>query len=266
MIELIRRSKELIDAGEVNVIIGYGNGSASRTRAIFVTNGEDCEKLIFDSRCVQNLAVYLTKPEIKKLGKPAIVAPIQVLRSIVQLTSENQIVEGQLVVLGVTAESQLVEFGSLAAIETFISTQRISIDTKYQEKLQLIKDMAAPDRLAFWAKELEPCFKCYACRAACPLCYCPQCTVEINKPQWIPVAAHTLGNLEWHVMRAMHMAGRCTDCDACYNACPLGIPINLLTKNVLQEVTANFGYYGPSLSKENSLSSFKPEDKESFIK
>jgi ferredoxin len=264
--QLINRAKELIESNAVKVIIGYGNGSGARISAIFVTNADDCEKLVFDSRCVRNLAVYLTKAEIKKLGKPAIVAPLQVLRSIVQLASENQITEDSIVVLGVTPESELIEFESLDAIETFISGQQIKIDEKYQETLQKIKNMPSSDRLAFWAKELEPCFKCYACRAACPLCYCPQCTVEINKPQWIPVAAHTLGNLEWHVMRAMHMAGRCTDCDACYNACPMGIPIHLLTKNVLQEVTDNFGSYGPSLNKDNSLSSFKPEDKESFIR
>jgi hypothetical protein len=35
---------------------------------------------------------------------------------------------------------------------------------------------------------------------------------------------------------------------------------------MLQDVAENFGSYGPSLDKENTLSSFKPDDKESFIK
>ena len=266
MNELIKKAAALLESKSVQVVIGYGKGTGNRTRAIFVSQAADCENLIFDSRCVQNLAVYLTKQEIKKLGKPAIVAPIPVLRSILQLAVENQVTENDLVILGITPESELVEFESFAAIETFLSTHRIEIEEKYKKTIETIKSMPVEERFAYWVKELEPCFKCYACRAACPLCYCTRCTVDDNQPQWISVASHPLGNLEWHIMRAMHLAGRCTDCEACYNACPMGIPIHLLTKSMLQDVADNFGNYGPSLDKENTLSSFKPDDKESFIR
>ena len=266
MKELIQKAASLLESNTVQVIIGYGKGSVDRTRAIFIIHAADCEQLIFDSRCIQNLAVYLTKAEIKKMGKPAIVAPIPVLRSILQLAAENQIVDGNVVVLGVSPESELIEFESLAAIETYLSTKQIAIEEKYRATIESIKVLPVSERFAFWVKELELCFKCYACRSACPLCYCTRCTVESNQPQWISVASHPLGNLEWHVMRAMHLAGRCTDCEACYNACPMGIPINLLTKSMLQDVSDNFGTYGPSLSKDNTLSSFKPDDKESFIR
>jgi ferredoxin len=266
MKELIQKAASLLESNTVQVVIGYGKGSADRTRAIFVTQPADCQQLIFDSRCVQNLAVYLTKAEIKKLGKPAIVASIPVLRSILQLAAENQLKDNDLVVLGITPESELVEFETLAAIETYLSTKQIAIEEKYRKAIETIKAMPVSERFAYWVKELEPCFKCYACRAACPLCYCTRCTVENNQPQWISVASHPLGNLEWHIMRAMHLAGRCTDCEACYNACPMGIPINLLTKSMLQDVSENFGTYGPSLNKDNTLSSFKPDDKESFIR
>jgi ferredoxin len=266
MNELIKKAATLLESNAVQVVIGYGKGSANRTRAIFITKVADCNDLIFDSHCIQNLAVYLTKQEIKTLGKPAIVAPIPVLRSILQLAVENQINENDLVILGVTPESEFVEFGTFAAIEAFLATHRIEIDEKYTETIRKIKNMPVAERFAYWVKELEPCFKCYACRSACPLCYCTRCTVENNQPQWVSVAAHPLGNLEWHIMRAMHLAGRCTDCEACYNACPMAIPIHLLTKSMLQDVADNFGSYGPSLDKENTLSSFKPDDKESFIR
>lgn len=266
MKDLIIKASELLESKAVQLVIGYGKGSADRTRAVFITESAACEQLIFDSRCVQNLAVYLTKAEIKKLGKPAIVAPVPVLRSILQLASENQLTETDLVILGVTPEITLIEFESFAAIETYLASHRIEIDEKYQKIIEGIKNMPVAERFAYWVKELEPCFKCYACRAACPLCYCTRCTVENNQPQWIKSASHPLGNLEWHVMRAMHHAGRCTDCDACYNACPMGIPIHLLTKSMFQDVTENFGTYGPSLNKDNTLSSFNPDDKESFIR
>jgi sulfhydrogenase subunit gamma (sulfur reductase) len=37
-------------------------------------------------------------------------------------------------------------------------------------------------------------------------------------------------------MRAVHLNGRCIDCDACFNACPLAIPLNLLTKRMIEDV------------------------------
>jgi len=141
MIELIKRAAELLGSESVKVVIGYGQGSAERTRAIFVTQAADCEKLVFNSHCIHNLAVYLTKPEIKKMGKPAIVAPVPVLRSILQLAAENQLVESDLVILGITPESQLIEFNTFAEIETFLSTHQIVIDEKYRKTIETIKSM-----------------------------------------------------------------------------------------------------------------------------
>ncbi len=266
MKELKQKAAALLESGAVQLVIGYGKGSDERTRAIFITHAGNCGQLLFDSRCVQNLAVYLTRQEIKKMGKPAIVAPVPVLRSIIQLASENQIKQDNLIVLGISPEKELIEFESFQSIESFLEEHKIELDEKYRKIIESIKSMPLPERFNYWMKELEPCFKCYACRAACPLCYCTRCTVENNRPQWIPVASHLLGNLEWHIMRAMHLAGRCTDCEACSNACPMNIPIHLLTKNMLQDTIEHFGTYGPKLNKPNILASFNPDDQESFIR
>ena len=182
MIELTQKAKSLLESNTVQVVIGYGKGSADKTRAVFLTNPEDCDQLIFDSRCVQNLAVYLTKPEIKKMGKPAIVAPIPVLRSIVQLAGENQLKDENLVVLGVSPEGKYVDFETLASIETYLSDKEIALAEKYRKTIDEIKAKPVAERFEYWVKELESCFKCYACRAACPLCYCTRCTVENNQP------------------------------------------------------------------------------------
>ena len=89
--------------------------------------------------------------------------------------------------------------------------------------------MSREERWAFWQKELSRCVKCYACRNSCPMCYCEHCTMDCNRPQWVPVASHALGNLEYHMVRAMHLAGRCVECGDCGRACPVGIPVHLLT-------------------------------------
>jgi heterodisulfide reductase subunit C len=266
MDELRKRAKELLGSNTVSVVIGYEEGTGNKTRALFAVKPEQTSKLIFDSRCVLNLATYVTKHEIKVKGKMAIAATLPVMRSIIQLASEFQVSDRNLLVLGITPESKLIEFKDLQEVETYIHQFEIKIDALYSEKLEKLKTMGQAERWKFWIDELAPCFKCYACRAACPMCYCHRCTVDFNQPQWIPVPSHELGNLEWHIMRAVHLMGRCIDCDACANACPLAIPINLLNKRLLEDAKTHFGIYQPSLKGEHQMSVFKPDDKENFIR
>jgi ferredoxin len=265
MDELIKRAKELIKSSEVKVVIGYEHGTANKTRALFVEKADDADRLIFDSRCVQNLAAYVTKKEVKAKGKMAVAATLPVMRSIIQLASEFQVNDNTLLVLGITPDSKLIEFNSLTEVESFVHQFEIDIDARNKEMLDKLEKMSREERWKFWIDELAPCFKCYACRAACPMCYCSRCTVDFNQPQWIPVPSHVLGNLEWHFMRAIHLTGRCIDCDACYNACPLSIPINLLTKKMLADAKEHFGSYQPALKGDHIMSTYKPDDKENFI-
>ena len=265
MDDLRKRAKELLEATAVKVVIGYENGTENKTRAIFVEKPEDADKLIFDSRCIMNLASYLTKHEVKNKGNMAVTATLPVMRAVIQLASEFQVNDSNLLVLGITPESKLIEFKDLAEVESFVHKYQIEIDAHNKEMLDKIEKMPASERWNFWIEELTPCFKCYACRAACPMCYCHRCTVDFNQPQWIPVPSHELGNLEWHIMRAIHLAGRCVDCDACYNACPLAIPLNLLTKRMLIDAKEHFGGYQPSIKADHLMSTYKPDDKENFI-
>jgi ferredoxin len=265
MDELRKRSKELLESGIVKVVIGFENGSAGKTRALFARNAKEADNFIFDSRCVMNLATYLTKAEVKGMGKMAIAATLPAMRAIIQLASEFQVSDEILLVLGITPEGKMIEFANLAEVEQFVHKSTIEIEAKYTEKLDKLNGMTPSERWNFWVDELSPCFKCYACRAACPMCYCHKCTVEFNQPQWIPVPAHDLGNIEWHMMRAIHLAGRCVDCDACYNACPLGIPLNLLTKRMLIDAKEHFEHYQPSIKADHLMSTYKPDDKDNFI-
>jgi ferredoxin len=81
------------------------------------------------------------------------------------------------------------------------------------------------------------------------------------------VPAHDLGNLEWNVMRAMHLAGRCVNCGDCSRACPVGIPLYLLNQKLINEVFASFNFRSGTAAKaENAMSTFKPNDAEDFIR
>lgn len=269
MDNMINRAKELLSSGTVDVVVGYGKGTVeNRTRAIFITKPEDTTKLIYNEHCKQNLAVYLTKNELfhhfKKFG---IVATKYTMRAILQIASEEQIKEENLVVLALDDKSAMTELNGFAAMEQFVTELDNEIGQKEKDIIAKIDAMTMAEKWEFWEQELSKCFKCYACRQACPMCYCNRCMVECNQPQWVHVPAHKLGNLEWHFMRAMHLAGRCVNCGDCARACPMEIPLNLLTYKLIEPIKNDFGAVaGLQAKMESVLSAYKIGDRESFIR
>jgi formate dehydrogenase (coenzyme F420) beta subunit len=266
MNNLVARAKELLNSNIVQVIIGYETGPTGLARPAFITDAEKAERLIYDERCVQNLAVYLTKHEVKKLGKAAIVAALPVMRSIMMLISEQQVIAENIVVLGISSEGNLLDIADIQVMQSFIEKSDLSNPAKYKDLLAELNKMNPEEKFAYWQKEFSKCIKCYACRQACPMCYCTRCTVEVNQPQWIPVQANSHGSMEWHILRAMHLAGRCISCGECGRACPVGIPCHLLTMHLTDQVYKYFKVYAGTSDKMSSvMSTYEPNDKESFI-
>ena len=241
MEELRSKAKVLLDAGAIKVVIGYGKGTGESRRPIFVTKPERAGDLVLDAACTQNLATYLTKHEVRALGRMAIVAIPSTLRAILQLAAERQIREENIVALTVI-DGSVRELATFAGIEEAVATIPDAISEADRQMIDKLTAMSVSERRAFWAEELGRCVKCYACRSSCPMCYCERCTMDCNRPQWIPVASHAIGNLEYHMVRAMHLAGRCVECHACDQACPMHIPLSLLNRKIAKEVKALFGY------------------------
>ncbi len=266
MDKLRQRAATLIADGTVAFVIGYEEGT-NKPRPIFCHTAEEAGKLIYNSQCIHNLAVYLTKKELLGTEKVAITATIPALRSILQLAVENQLNQEKLLVLTVTDKDELKEFANFAEIEAYIAGIQLKLDGKEQEIITKLEGMSREERWKFWTEEMSHCFKCYACRAACPLCYCTKCIVEVNRPQWINPWSAPLANMEWQINRAMHLAGRCTGCGACADACPVGIPIDLLTRKMMEDLGPEFGFVpGQPSHNGNPLSTWKADDKENFIK
>jgi ferredoxin len=224
-------------------------------------------KLVFNEQAIMNLAVYLSKHEVKKFGKIGIIASLPVMKTLVVLSVEHQIAEDQIVVIGVTKSGELIDFSTFAEIEAYINANPVEYSAEDKALLEKIEAMPMEERWSFWQEQFSKCFKCYACRSSCPMCYCTRCTVDNNQPQWIHVPSHEIGNFEWHLMRAMHLAGRCVSCNNCSNSCPENIPLNLLTMKTEEEIIKSFGFRaGHSLNELYALSDFKVEDKEQFIR
>lgn len=260
------RAKELLENNKVQVVIGYETGRTGVVRPAFVTDPGKTDRLIWNNDCVQNLAVYLTKPEVRKFGKMGIVAKLPVMRSIMVLISEQQVKNEDIVVIGISDDGSVLDIADTTVMQAYIEKSDLSNSPGYRQKLDEIIALKPEERFSWWEKELSKCIRCYACRQACPMCYCTRCAVEVNQPQWIPVKATSHGNMDWHILRAMHLAGRCVSCGECGRACPVGIPCHLLTMHLSARVFENFKVHAGTSDKMHSvMSTYEPNDKENFI-
>jgi formate dehydrogenase (coenzyme F420) beta subunit len=263
---LTQRARQLLEQGEVKAVLGYAKGTGDSRRPHFARLPEQVERLVLDAFCAQNLAVYATRHEVKHLGKVAIVARPPTQRALLQLMAERQLRDGEVLVLAVDGEG-FKEISSAAALEEHLALKAGALDPKDKARLQQLNAMSREERWAFWQKELSRCMKCYACRNSCPMCYCEHCTMDCNRPQWVPVASHSIGNLEYHMVRTMHLAGRCVQCGECGRACPVDIPVHLLTYCAEESVHELFGQQAGHRAKlDYALSTFRADDKESFIR
>ena len=262
---LINKVKQLLSDKAIDIFIGHGEGTGGRIRPIFVRTPEDAEQLIFNENCKQSWANYLLKPEVKAAGKIGMMATKHALRAMMQLASEFQIKDNEVLAL-YWDNNELKSSADFKEIEAYLASQNHDILPHEQEMIDKLNAMTTQERWDFWQKEYEKCIKCYACRSACPMCYCHHCAAEGNQPQWFPVASHQLGNMDWHLMRAMHLSGRCINCGACAKVCPMHIPLNLLTYNLITPIQQEFGAIaGMKHDATYALSTFKTEDKENFI-
>jgi len=130
-----------------------------------------------------------------------------------------------------------------------------------------IEGMASDKKWNFYTQMISDCIRCYACRNACPLCYCPTCFVDESRPQWVGKSIDPTDTMTFHVLRAYHCAGRCTDCGACERVCPVGIPVRQFTRKLNKDVFDLFKWEaGLSLDQRPPLDVYRPDDYNDFIR
>ena len=130
-----------------------------------------------------------------------------------------------------------------------------------------IEALSPPEKAAYFDKLLEPCIRCYACRNACPLCYCPTCFTDESRPQWVGKGQDPTDVSTFHFLRAYHCAGRCTDCGACERSCPVGINMRVFTKKLEKDCLELFDWEaGLDPDVRPPLDTYRPSDPDAFIK
>jgi ferredoxin/intracellular sulfur oxidation DsrE/DsrF family protein len=133
------------------------------------------------------------------------------------------------------------------------------------ERIRAWEEKPAAERLAYFRREMEKCIRCYACRQACPMCYCETCFVDVNSPRWLGTAPTFTDNAIWNTTRVYHLTGRCSECGACDRACPQGVDLMFLVGKMNREVRALYGSEaGLTVDDKPAFTTFRPDDPDFF--
>jgi len=295
-------AKKLFLDNKVDIIIGFEKiGAPDSARPFFARSAADTARLVWNDRCGANLATFLPKlfekPQRPKAGfqlpRIGIVVKGCDGRSITGLLKEKQAVRDHVVIIAMPctgmkkapkgrgpkgrgnrgkAAGELnracVECVSPTASDSDIvvsGESRKAAKADYA-RIKKFQSLSAQKRWESFTAEISKCIRCNACRQACPNCYCKICFADQKKPSWASPAARLSDTIVFHMGRMFHQAGRCVECDACVNACPMGIDLRLFTQKLAQDAQELFGCV-PGVTAEElpMLQSFKQDDTECFI-
>ena len=285
---LRKAASEVLTAGRAGVVIGYGTGTLrGQTAPVLITETVDCDTLEWGQGCRNNLSTYIPST-LENHERVAVVAKACDLGAISGLIREGQVRRDQLLVIGVQCPG--VVDGSKFATkclacsgdphpicdlvvtadgvrESCADPSAAALDTAdaRDEQIAHLESLPHDERWKYWQRQFSRCLRCYACRAACPLCYCSSCIAEKHRPQWVPTAIDNAGNSTWNIIRAVHLAGRCSGCDECARVCPADIRLDLINRKLALEVERQYGKIGLDPEEKSALVDFRLEDSEEFI-
>ena len=261
-----------------NCGINLANYLAKRTDRIGIV-AKGC-----DSR---NIAVHLSEFQIKReqlyiLGAPChgmidrrrITAELGAREPLFAEESDGQIrVSGKGFEVNLARKDYLQENCAICLHHNPVIYDELLGDLVQEQQVERYADVQQIEALPFEEKWrhfedlIAPCIRCYACRNACPVCYCPTCFVDESRPQWVGKTTDPTDTHTFHLLRAYHVAGRCTDCGACERACPVGIKMRQFTKKLEKDIKAMYGYeVGLDPEVRPPLDTYRPDDPQEFIK
>ena len=276
---LKKESKRLLEAGDVTVVLAYGKGfDESHPMPYAAKAVADVENIVFNEYCNYNMARYLVRyPQGTKI---AIAVKAADSRAVIVLIQEEKVKRENLVILGIPVQGmknpktgEIIDSKTTCGMYNPVLYDLLlgedvhgSKSASPYEVLMEYEKMDKDARWEFWKKELDKCIRCYACRKACPMCYCDPCFIDQSKPKWADKAPQSPGNMMYHLTRFQHLAGRCIDCGECSRACPVGIPLYLFHKKVAKECEEMFKQQaGMSIEDKPVLVDFRVEDSDKIL-
>ena len=257
-----QRAKQMLSLGEINCVIGWKKGDfpTESLPAVFESE-KDIEDLAYDKYCSANLSKYLIELTKKESMVLVFLKPCDTY-SFNQLLKENLIKRERTYVIGVGCEGnmqiddEMRDTGLLERCRVCTKSEHMVFDEligqeiterrgddRFEGVLKL-EQMKSDERYSFWREHLSGCIRCNACRNVCPVCNCRKCVFDNNKYDTEQKAnASSFEEQMFHIIRAYHVAGRCTDCGECSRVCPQLIELNLLNRKFIKDINEFYGEF-----------------------
>ncbi len=156
----------------------------------------------------------------------------------------------------------------IVVFDEIIGEQGEELPSARFDEVSKLEAMTPGERFDFWRNELSRCIRCNACRNVCPACSCEKCVFD-NPDSGVrnKAAADSFEENLFHIIRAFHVAGRCTDCGECSRVCPQNIPLHLLNRKFIKDINELYGDYqaGADMETKSPLTDYTQGDCEPSV-
>lgn len=279
MQELIKRAKELMADKTVARVLGWKAGELPyHPGPAYFESEEALEEFVYNEFCGANLSKYMIEAS-KQEGKTLVFLKPCDTYSFNQLLKEHRVDREKAYIIGVGCKGKQDKDGMLErchvckgkehkVYDELIGESEDTKDADRFAEVRKIEAMSPEEKFAFFQGELSKCIRCNACRNACPACSCRKCVFDSNKFDSSQKAnVDSFEEKMFHIIRAFHVAGRCTDCGECSRVCPQGIPLHLFNRKFIKDIDELYGEYqaGADMESRAPLTDFTFDDAEPSI-
>ena len=276
------RAIELLSDGTVNRVIGWDKGESESdwSPALFET-ADEMQFFMYGKYAGANLSKLCLKFNTAEGKTLVVLKPCDTL-SFRQLIHEHRLNREKFYIIGAGCKGMADEKGTLLkcnackgkdfeVYDEIIDDEESKNSSCVIDRMEGVRDlenMTAQERYDFWRGELSRCIRCNACRNVCPACTCVKCVFD-NPNSGVQSKAPVTDFEEnmFHIIRAYHVAGRCTDCGECSRVCPQNIPLHLLNRKFIKDMNELYGEFQAGVGEEerHPLTSYTKEDVEPGI-
>ena len=223
-----------------------GSGTPQGTAPYLFREGDDLAQLVMTVRYPVAQIVSLIHKQ-RPQSRIGVVARGCDVRALVEMAKRQQVDPDRLAILGVACSEEQAQECYCAnpapQVDDWPDAELIGTPVEGAPPNPMVAEyekLSFDKRQSFWQEQFRKCIKCYGCRNICPECFCVSCALE--DPLWVEPGVLTPPFPMYHLIKAMHMSGRCVACRQCELTCPAHIPLTVLYDLLRRDVGNLFGY------------------------